>query len=60
MPGPFERHRLLGRELVAGALDGARGMIAPAGRLIPVPDLNALVAQDARAYGLRSARPRAA
>ena len=47
MPGPFERHRLLGRELKAGALDGARGMIAPAGRMQPVPDLAALVAQEA-------------
>ena len=28
MPGPFERHRLLGLELVPGALDGARGLIA--------------------------------
>jgi predicted N-acetyltransferase YhbS len=46
MPGPFERHRLLGRELKAGALDGARGMIAPTGRLQPVPDLATLVAQD--------------
>ena len=45
MPGPFERHRLLGRELKKGALDGARGMIAPAGRMQPVPDLAALVAR---------------
>ncbi|MDI1342484.1 MAG: N-acetyltransferase [Pseudolabrys sp.] len=52
MPGPFERHRLLGRELKAGALNGARGMIAPAGRLQPVPDLAALVAQ---AVGARPA-----
>ena len=28
LPGPFERERLLGLELVAGALDGAWGMIA--------------------------------
>jgi predicted N-acetyltransferase YhbS len=28
MPGPYERDRLLARELVPGALDGARGMIA--------------------------------
>lgn len=55
MPGPFERRRLLGRELTAGALDGARGMIAPAGRLAPTPDLHELVAQDARANGLRRA-----
>ena len=31
LPGPFERDRLLGLELTEGALDGARGMIAPAG-----------------------------
>jgi len=31
LPGPFQRERLLGRELVAGALDGAWGMIAPTG-----------------------------
>jgi predicted N-acetyltransferase YhbS len=58
MPGPFERRRLLGRELKAGALDGARGMIAATGRLLPVPDLSALVAQDQRAS--RPRRPRAA
>ena len=62
MPGPFERHRLLGRELKTGALDGARGMIAPAGRLVPMPDLGALVAQalaDGRG-ALRARRTRAA
>ena len=62
MPGPFERHRLLGRELKAGALAGARGMIAPAGRLVPMPDLGALVAQalaDGRGVS-RSRRTRAA
>lgn len=32
MPGPFERHRLLALELRAGALRGARGLIAPTGR----------------------------
>jgi predicted N-acetyltransferase YhbS len=31
LPGPFERDRLLGIELSEGALDGARGMIAPTG-----------------------------
>jgi len=60
MPGPFERRRLLGRELTAGALDGARGMIAPAGRMAPTPNLDELVAQDARANGLRRAGTRAA
>ncbi len=60
MPGPFERRRLLGRELTAGALDGARGMIAPAGRVAPTPDLHELVARDARASRLRGAPRRAA
>ncbi|MCX7297827.1 MAG: N-acetyltransferase [Hyphomicrobiales bacterium] len=60
MPGPFERHRLLGRELKAGGLDGARGMIAPAGRLEPTPDLAALVAQASRAHAPRGHRSRAA
>jgi predicted N-acetyltransferase YhbS len=49
MPGPFERHRLLGRELKAGSLDGACGMIAATGRRIPTPELAALLAQDRRA-----------
>jgi hypothetical protein len=31
LPGAFERERLLGLELVEGALDGAWGMIAPSG-----------------------------
>jgi predicted N-acetyltransferase YhbS len=31
LPGAFERERLLGLELVAGALDGAWGMIVPTG-----------------------------
>ncbi|MGE5165385.1 MAG: GNAT family N-acetyltransferase [Sphingobacteriales bacterium] len=30
MPGPFERHRLLGLELAHGALDGARGLLRAA------------------------------
>src|SRR3954447_15396021 len=35
LPGPFERERLLGLELRDGALDGAWGMIAPAGKGAP-------------------------
>jgi predicted N-acetyltransferase YhbS len=31
LPGPFERDRLLGLELIPGALDGACGMIVPTG-----------------------------
>lgn len=32
MPGPYERHRLLGLELIPGALDGAAGTLSPTGR----------------------------
>jgi predicted N-acetyltransferase YhbS len=35
LPGPFERERLLGLELVEGALDEAWGMIAPTGASLP-------------------------
>jgi predicted N-acetyltransferase YhbS len=31
LSGPFERDRLLGRELIAGALDGAAGVVMPTG-----------------------------
>ena len=32
MPGPYERDRFLGLELVQGALDGAKGVLKAAGR----------------------------
>jgi predicted N-acetyltransferase YhbS len=35
LPGPFERDRLLGLDLVEGALDGAWGMIVPTGDPLP-------------------------
>jgi predicted N-acetyltransferase YhbS len=35
LPGPFERHRLLGLELCAGALYGASGLITPTGASLP-------------------------
>jgi predicted N-acetyltransferase YhbS len=35
MPGPFERHRLLGLELEPGALAGAEGVIRPTGERVP-------------------------
>jgi predicted N-acetyltransferase YhbS len=44
LPGPYERHRLLGRELVSGALAGARGLVSPTGLTVPKPDLRVLVA----------------
>jgi predicted N-acetyltransferase YhbS len=34
LPGPFERHRLLGLALREGALDGAWGMIVPTGAMV--------------------------
>ncbi|HEX2017612.1 MAG TPA: N-acetyltransferase [Aurantimonas sp.] len=40
MPGPFERHRLLGLELQPGALAGANGLITATGR--PIGDALAL------------------
>jgi len=35
LPGPFERDRLLGLDLVEGTLDGAWGMIVPTGDPLP-------------------------
>jgi len=57
LPGPCERHRLLGCELVPGALDGARGLIGATGRAKPKPSFNALIAGLA---GENSATRRAA
>jgi hypothetical protein len=48
MPGAFERHRLLGCELVPGALDGAHGLIGATGQPAPRPNLNVLIATLAR------------
>ena len=44
LPGPYQRHRLLARELAADALDGARGLISGSGRPATQPDRAALVA----------------
>jgi predicted N-acetyltransferase YhbS len=41
LPGPFERDRLLGLELRDGALDGAWGMVVPAGAGNSVPKIRA-------------------
>jgi predicted N-acetyltransferase YhbS len=48
LPGPYERHRLLGCELAAGALDGARGLIGATGQEAPTPSLDVLIAGLAR------------
>ena len=44
LPGPYERHRLLGVELVPRALDGAHGLVRASGQPAPRPDLATLVA----------------
>jgi predicted N-acetyltransferase YhbS len=44
LPGPYEKKRLLARELVPGALDGARGLISPTGVRALIPDLASLIA----------------
>jgi predicted N-acetyltransferase YhbS len=48
MPGPYERDRLLARELVPGALDGAHGLINATGERMLIPDLATLIAGLAR------------
>jgi predicted N-acetyltransferase YhbS len=45
MPGAYERHRLLGLELMPGALDDARGLIGATGQTQPKPELRVLVAR---------------
>ncbi len=39
LPGPFERHRLLGCEIVPGTLDGARGLVGAIDRTAPMPSV---------------------
>lgn len=48
MPGPFDRNRLLGLELKAGALEGARGLIGATGIEIDRPSLAELIADEMR------------
>jgi predicted N-acetyltransferase YhbS len=61
LPGPYERHRLLGHELRPGALDGAQGLISARGSIEPKPDLATLVAGLVRNdNGLNTLAPRAA
>jgi len=46
LPGPYEKNRLLARELVAGALEGAHGLISPTGTRALVPNLAPLARAD--------------
>jgi len=48
MPGAFARDRLLGLELAAGGLDGARGLISPTGAEVARPTLAELIAGELR------------
>jgi predicted N-acetyltransferase YhbS len=56
LPGPYEQHRLLGRELAPGALDGAQGLISACGPLAAKPDLANLVAGLAGDEPIRGSR----
>jgi predicted N-acetyltransferase YhbS len=38
LPGPVERNRFLGLELVSGALDGSEGLVMASGALAPNAD----------------------
>lgn len=58
MPGAYEQRRLLGVELKAGALEGARGLIGATGQLAPKPDIAALFAAEGKAVNRPA--PRAA
>jgi predicted N-acetyltransferase YhbS len=49
LPGPYARDRLLARELVPGALAGARGLVRATGRREPKSDLAARMTLTARA-----------
>jgi predicted N-acetyltransferase YhbS len=44
LPGVFDRDRFLGCELVPGALDGAHGLVAATGRVVPRPDPSTRIA----------------
>jgi predicted N-acetyltransferase YhbS len=57
LPGPYERHRLLGCELVAGSLDDARGLIAASGRQKRKPKLTELIAKLGSGKGAPAAQP---
>jgi predicted N-acetyltransferase YhbS len=58
LPGPYERERFLGLELVQGALAGARGLVQPTGALQGFPTLAELLqaaANDGEAPRSRAA-----
>jgi predicted N-acetyltransferase YhbS len=56
LPGPYERHRLLARELAPGALEGARGLVSARGPWAAKPDLAGLTAGAVGDERLRASR----
>ena len=56
LPGPYEQHRLLARELAPGALEGAQGLISACGLIAAKPDLATLVAGLDRHERVRGSR----
>jgi predicted N-acetyltransferase YhbS len=55
LPGPYDRHRLLGCELSPGALDGARGLVRATGQRAPMPSFRALIAHAPHSRARRAA-----
>lgn len=55
LPGPYERHRLLGYELLPGALDDARGLVGPTGQAAPMPSPDAFIAHITHSRAPRAA-----
>jgi predicted N-acetyltransferase YhbS len=56
LPGPYERHRLLARELAPGALEGACGLVSARGPWAAKPDLAGLTASAVGDERLRASR----
>jgi predicted N-acetyltransferase YhbS len=56
LPGPYERHRLLGLELVPDALKGAHGLVESTGRPAVKRKVFAVVADFGSAVSLPGSR----
>jgi predicted N-acetyltransferase YhbS len=57
LPGPYEQHRLLGCELVAGSLNDAKGLIAQGSRPRRKPKLSELIVNLGPGKGAPAAQP---
>ena len=56
LPGPYERHRLLGLELVPDALKGAHGLVEATGRLAVARKVSVLVTDFGSAVSIPGSR----